>query len=173
MVLATALFTRESVPTPPAGVRCYTNTLRVIVSPGAHGWPGKGFQVCQFVKLRSGEIDAPLLRIVRPNYRGFMGGVRYDPQWENTFAYMGDRQALLDLPVANEIDFHFVLVRRLLSGDDNSANPWRIWEFGPDLAGKELAMPPFETMALLSDPNLGDLLEKDRLASVFVSQLDR
>ena len=173
IVFAAPLFTRYRLPTPPEGVRCYTNTVTMPVSPGANGWPGKGFQVCQFVKLRSGEIAAPVLQVVRPNYRGFMGGVRHDPRWISTFAYMGDGQAVLELPVASEIDSHSVLVRRLMNGDETATHPWRVWTFVAVGSGKELVMPPFETMPLFSDSLPPDLLEKNHKAEAFVSQLDR
>lgn len=163
----------ERQPNAPEGVRCYTKTERVPVSPtDANEWKKPGYQVTQFAKLKSGEIVAPILRVIRPNFRGFMGGVRHDPVWEETYHAMGEGQAKLDLPLDTGIESYIVLVRRIPTNDNPGVDPWRVWMFDPQDLGRGLVMPRFDNMELFSNRrDANELLLKDRAAKEFAMDL--
>jgi hypothetical protein len=160
-------------PNAPVGVHCYTKTERVPVTPtNGDEWRKPGYQVTQFAQLRSGEIVAPILRVVRPNFRGFMGGVRHDPIWEETYHAMGEGQAKLDLPIDDEIEKYIVLVRRIPTSDNPGEGPWRIWVFGPQDLSRDLVMPRYDNMEPFSNrKDADDLLQKDRTAKAFALDL--
>jgi hypothetical protein len=176
LVLTLSLWSyREGYPDAPDGVRCFDKTESVPVSQGDNvGWIKPGYQVRPFVRLKSGEIVAPVLRVVRPNFRGFLGGVRHDPTWEANPHFLGDGQAKLDLPVHVDIDQDLVLVRRVRSAELSGQDSWRLWVFGPEDGRRGLVMPRFETMELLGDrKDAAALLEKDQKASAFATQLNQ
>lgn len=161
----------EEQPNPPDGVRCYTMTERVPVSP-LDRWEKPGFQVTQFAKLRSGEVVAPILRVVRPNYRGFMGGVRHDPIWEGAFRYLGERQAWFEIPIDDEIEHYIVFVRRLATHEKPGDTAWRTWVFVSDDTGRKLIMPSFDRMEPLSSrKDASALLEKHKIAKTYAMEL--
>ena len=173
VAVVAAWATRDTRPIPPSGVRCFTTTIRLPVRPADRtGWSKPGFQVTQAAKLKSGEIIAPVLRVMRPNFRGFMGGVRVDPIWEATYHSLGEGQAKLDIAVDEDIDQYIILVRRVPTAERRGDDPWRVWTFGPEDITNEIVMPGFDAMEPLSTrQDAADLLEKDRIARAFASEL--
>lgn len=167
--------TTKRLPNSPDGVRCYTKTERVPVKPTDGGeWRRPGYQVTQFAQLKSGEIVAPILRVIRPNFRGFMGGVRHDPVWEATYHAMGEGQAKLDLPLDAEIENYIVLVRRIPTDDSPGVDPWRVWNFNLQELNRGLVMPRFDNMELFSNrKDATDLLRRDQSAKEFAMDLTK
>ena len=124
------------------------------------------------VQLKSGEVAAPLLRVVRPNFRGFMGGVRYDPIWEGTFQALAANQPKLDIPADAEIDRHIVLIHRIRPDEAEEDDVWRIWAFTPAEAADGLAVPDVSKQKrLVDEPEAEAWLTKLQRAEEFVMVL--
>jgi hypothetical protein len=174
IIVAIAYWTMtDDHPNPPQGVRCYVKTERVPVSPTDEDeWKKPGYQVTQFAKLKTGEIVAPILRVDRPNFSGFMGGVRHDPVWEETYHAMGEGQAKLDLPIDDGIESYVVLIRRIPANENPELDPWRVWTFDQQDVSRGLLMPRFSKLELFANrKDANDLLQKDRMAKEFAMEL--
>jgi hypothetical protein len=166
------LWYREHEPTPPEGVRCFRNVKRIVVRPNREGWGKAGYQAVQFVKMKSGEVLSPVLRVVRPNFRGFMGGVREDPTWETTFHFLGEGQAKIEVPVHEQIDEHLILVRILPDRGARADGPWRVWTLNVNQIDAEITMPRFGSLDMYSDrKDLGDLEDLNRRGEEFAMYL--
>ena len=63
-------------PNPPAGVRIFARTKQISINGRDPAEWKKGYQVKQFVRLASGDVVAPILKVERPRFTGFMGAVR-------------------------------------------------------------------------------------------------
>jgi len=166
-------------PKPPPGVQCFPKTARIDAQPTDRDEWTIGYNIKQVaVKLKSGDKVAPILRVIRPNFRGFMGSVRTDPIWECQSHFLGEGQAYFDLPLDADIEEYILGLRRIEGVGKPGNDPWHVWMVSQKKVGMSgsgtLIVPRVEGLALLDDNNdAKDLLEKYESAERFASYLRR
>jgi len=164
-------------PKPPDGVRCFENTQEIAVRPNdPEEWNQRGYQQMQFARLKSGEIVAPVLQIVRPNFRGLMGGVRHDPVWECQVHFLGGGQGRIDIPVDSEIDLHIILIRRLDGPGKLGGDPWRVWEIDTIVLRNAgfVVLPRIETLEIFDNrEDKNAMLARQNAGAEFAEKLER
>ena len=175
VILAIAFWPKALVwPEPPAGVRIFEETKRVSVSGRDPLEWKNGYQMKQFIKLRSGEIVAPILQVQRQRRSGFMGAIRTDIVLEDTFHYLGGRRPKIEIPIADDIDRFVLLVRRLDGIGQLGTDPWRYWEASPEDIDDGFTMPHIETLELFDDrKDAAELLDKEKRLGRYENRNDR
>jgi len=152
----------------------FTETKRLPVTERDPAEWKKGYQVKQFIRLTSGEIIAPILQVERPRFRGPGGSVRAELVLESTFHFLGEGQAHIHIPLADDIDQFAILIRRLEGRGALGDDPWRFWQVSPKEVSNGFVMPNIETLGLFRDrKDATDLLEREDRLKEYQARNDR